>query len=309
MYPNINHSDGLAIAKIFQKMPSGNLRFKKFLKISKINDLQERKKEYDANKENLQIVPIYHHQNEDDPNRYYLTGTGGSGKSHMARLIGLDYLKQYPRHKIVLISGIPREDEKIFYCGNREKIYSKKTGCGKIIADIKKLHEKDRELTEKELDKIEKMEEKIKNCKSCGFFKKLKIDESILDDPIDISIFKDCLVIFDDIDRLNDDEIIKELEKIKKKIFNSGRTSGISVMTIDQLALSGYKTQNEKNNSLNIIVFPQLSPKHQVASYLKKYLLYDNNTISKILQLPSRWVMLNSCVPNYILWDQGCELL
>jgi hypothetical protein len=42
---------------------------------------------------------------------------------------------------------------------------------------------------------------------------------------------------------------------------------------------------------------------------LKNYCGFDNKTIDKILNLPSRWVLIGKQYPLYILHEKGVELI
>lgn len=301
MYYNISLSKGLPIARI-----SGGQFHGHTIKIYKSDYKEPNNQEFYLGDQDKGLVePLYHTQLDDDPNRYLISGMSGSGKSYFGRDIAIDYLERNPKCKVVLISGIPREDDRIFYCGNDKK--GNKSGCGKIIQSIIELESK--EPSEKNSEKIERLEEKLKKCKVCGMIKKLKIDRTIVEDPIDISIFKDCLVIFDDLDRIVDPEIIQELEAIRDKIIQSGRTSNIAVMTINQNLLQGRKTGTPNKGSLNIIMFPKSTTKYQIVEFLMRYMFMPKTIINKIMNLPSRWVSINIACPNFVLHQKGIYLL
>ena len=54
--------------------------------------------------------------------------------------------------------------------------------------------------------------------------KKIRIDEEILENPIDLKEeMSKSLVIFDDIEHFNDKDIVKELESIRNSCINAGR--------------------------------------------------------------------------------------
>lgn len=283
MYSNISLSKGTPIGKIIGGKYDGLT-----IHINKQDKKDPECQEFFMGMDDKGIIePIYHTQLNNEANRFLISGSGGSGKSYFAKHLADNFLEQYPKKKTVLISGTPRVDNKIFYC---EK-------CIKILEKIEEMDEPS-----------EFLEDKIRRCKECGYIKKLKIDSEILDDPIDINIFKHSLVIFDDIDRL-DDDIADELHRMEKKIINTGRISDISIMVINQSILGGKKTSVANKNSFCATVFPNSGSKYEILYYLSKYLFFPIKLTNRLLDLPTRWLHMNICVPRYVLHQKGCLII
>jgi len=202
------------------------------------------------------LDPLYFTQTKDHiPNRYFIAGGSGCGKSYIAHQIAKDYLSKNKNNKCILFSALDAENF-----------------------------------------------EKLPN------FHKIKVDETLFDDPIELDELHDALVIFDDIQCFGNKAYIKEIERVKNNCLNAGRHHNISTIVTAQDILNGALTKTNHNASLAFIGFPQGSGKYQFEQYLKRYVGLDKHNIHKILHLPSRWVMINK-TPSFVLHEKGCFLL
>ena len=147
-----------------------------------------------------------------------------------------------------------------------------------------------------------------KNFSDIKNFHKMRVDESILDDPIDLSELHDSLCIFDDIEHFTDKYIVQELERIRSAAINAGRHDNIDVICVRQNLLDGHKTKTILNSSFQIIGFPHGGGRYQFGEWLKRHMYLSKPVIDRILNLPSRWVLINKN-PNYCLYSKGCFML
>ena len=134
---------------------------------------------------------------------------------------------------------------------------------------------------------------------------KIRIDESILEDPIEVDELKDSFVIFDDIEHFSNKSIVKELERLRNSIFNCGRHENIAVASARQILMDGEKTKNINNSSFVTFLFCKGGSRFQAGNWLKTYMHFDKDVVERILNLPSRWVMVNKNTPIYILYEKG----
>lgn len=139
--------------------------------------------------------------------------------------------------------------------------------------------------------------------------KKIRVDESILETPIDIKEeFYNSLVVFDDIEHF-DKEIANELMRLRNISINAGRHCGIDTIVCRQNFLEGNLTKTPLNSAFQIIGFPKTASRYQLASYWTRYLHFDSKMIKKILALSSRWVMINTTLPMFCMWQNGIFLI
>ena len=73
--------------------------------------------------------------------------------------------------------------------------------------------------------------------------KRIKIDDDLINEPFDASDFVDCLLIFDDIDTLQNKERKEELLKLQNDILQVGRHSRTSAVITSHLAAKGNETK------------------------------------------------------------------
>lgn len=144
--------------------------------------------------------------------------------------------------------------------------------------------------------------------------KEIKITRVPLDDMIkDIDIatdLKNSLVLFDDCDTLQDKKIKDALSKIKNDILETGRHYNIYCVITSHLINSNEKkdTRVILNECHSLCIFPKCGSTYQIIYALKTYFGLNKKQIEKILNLPSRWVMLNKSYPQYVLYDKGCYI-
>lgn len=150
--------------------------------------------------------------------------------------------------------------------------------------------------------------EKDDNYKGIKNLHKIRIDESILDNPIDLSELHDSVCIFDDIEHFTDKYIVAELERLRNSAINAGRHENIDVICARQNLLEGHKTKTVLNSSFQVVGFPHSGGRYQLGEWMKRHMFLDKQKIDKILNLPSRWVLLNKN-PPYVLYQKGCFLL
>lgn len=135
--------------------------------------------------------------------------------------------------------------------------------------------------------------------------RRIRCDEELLEDPIDIEDMHDSLCIFDDINSFPDKKIGKELNDIRDKCLKSGRHHNIAVISADQVLMDGRATRERLLNGFQIIVFPRSGGRYQAKNFLERYLSLDKHKIDNLLSLPSRWIIINRTEPLYYLHEQG----
>jgi hypothetical protein len=147
------------------------------------------------------------------------------------------------------------------------------------------------------------------NDKNIKNFIKINVDENIFDDPLTLDEFHDKLVILDDIEAYGDKGIIKELELFANKLVNTGRHHNIDVIICRQKLMAGHKTSDILNGIHQIVCFPKTASRFQLQNYLDRYLHIPKKIIKKILDVPSRWVLINTSNPVYVLHQKGAFII
>ena len=141
---------------------------------------------------------------------------------------------------------------------------------------------------------------------------RIKLD-SICDDPIDLNTgeLKDCLLIFDDWDTIENTKERKYSDVIWKLLNDcliEGRHFNISVIIISHYNTNGRKGRLILTECNKYVVYP-----HGSSQYALKFLLGHHVGVDskEILQLGSlgRWVMLSKIYPKYLVSEHVVKLV
>jgi len=142
---------------------------------------------------------------------------------------------------------------------------------------------------------------------------RIKIDEQIINDPIDI--FKELqdndLVIFDDCDTIQDNKLRMAVSKIQNDILETGRHKNIYIIVTSHL-INGNDRKNSRtilNECSSITFFLRSGSTYQIKYLLKNYIGLSNKEIQKILDSPSRWITLGKTYPQYVMSENSIYLL
>lgn len=139
------------------------------------------------------------------------------------------------------------------------------------------------------------------------------IDERIIEDPIDITqeIKGGALIIFDDCATIQDDKLRKSVSKLMADILEVGRQYNIYCIITSHLINPNERKDGRIifNELDNLVIFPKSGNKYQMNYALNKYFGFDKKIIERILNLNSRWVLINKTYPNYCLYENGAFII
>lgn len=139
---------------------------------------------------------------------------------------------------------------------------------------------------------------------------RIRIDDgNFIDNPIDPSEFSDSCVVFDDIDTIKDQKLLKEVQKLRDDCLEVGRHHNISVCATSHLLMNYKATKTMINESHTVTFFPQSGSTYQINRFLKEYAGLNKKQSEHVLGLPSRWVTLHKNYPNYIMYEKGAYLV
>jgi hypothetical protein len=191
-------------------------------------------------------------------------------------------------------------------CPNRMYIVGQ-SYCGKTYQACKMAQDWVNVFPKSKVAYISFNEDDDKSCNDTNIenFVKLKISDEVVEDPISLDELHDKLVILDDIDGFSNPKIVKTLETLAKQCINQGRHKAIGTIICRQKLLDGHKSSFILNGVHQVLCFPHSGSRHQVRKYLDKYLSLPKKKIDKILNVPSRWVLINVCNPLYCVHARG----
>jgi len=133
-------------------------------------------------------------------------------------------------------------------------------------------------------------------------------DDSLLEDPITIEELAGSLVVFDDVDNLQNEKLDKSVHKLVDDIFCNGRKLDIHVAYLSHMILNYRKTRNILAEADKVVMF-NMGPSMQNRNFVAKHLGFDKHQVKKVMDLKSRWFCINTSYPNYVLSDHEIFLV
>ncbi len=135
------------------------------------------------------------------------------------------------------------------------------------------------------------------------------INEEFLNNPLDISLFNNSMVIFDDVDQINNTKIKKEIYKIIDEILCNGAHFYIDIIITNHLMTNYKETRIILNECSSITIFPNSGTSHHIYYTLKNYCGFSKEQIDKVMKIKSRWVTIFKNYPICVLHTKGCYLI
>lgn len=137
--------------------------------------------------------------------------------------------------------------------------------------------------------------------------RRVKMDQRMVDKPISVDEFpNNAIVLFDDIDTLEDKKVKNEVIKLRDRLLEKGRHKNIFVVSLTHNPTAGKDTKTSLAEASSIVLFPQGGDTFHITRVLKEYLGYDPKTIKEILKIKSRWIQCSKRYPKYIVHSKGC---
>lgn len=205
-------------------------------------------------------------------------------------IVDSGYLQQIPRPDtreclyISAPSGAGKSTYTSNYCLEYEKLFPK----NKIVL-FSKLHD------DEALDKIKNLI-------------RVEINDDLINN-ITIDDLKDCLVIFDDCDTIQNKKYLDYINHLKDDILTTGRHYNIYCIITSHLINNYKSTRLTLNECSSITIFPNSGSAYAISYCLKNYIGLSKEDIKKIFKLPSRWTTIFKNYPQAVLYEKGCYLL
>ncbi len=138
---------------------------------------------------------------------------------------------------------------------------------------------------------------------------RVKIDESLIDDPIELDELKNSIVIFDDIETFSNKKYRDAVANLRDQCLSEGRHHNICTLCTNHQITDYKKTRNMLAESEYITFFPQSGGTNNIQRLLKTYIGLSKEEIEKIMALPSRWVTIFNRYPLACISENSVFLL
>jgi Cdc6-like AAA superfamily ATPase len=141
----------------------------------------------------------------------------------------------------------------------------------------------------------------------------IKIDESLLNNPIDIEkeLGEKSILLFDDCNTIQDQKLKVYIENLINDIMETGRKLDITLVLTNHLVIPNERkfARTVMNEVQYITLFPKSGSSQQMTYVLKTYFGLNKKQITKILNLDSRWVTIIKQYPMTVLSEKCIYIL
>lgn len=137
------------------------------------------------------------------------------------------------------------------------------------------------------------------------YLKKINL-EGILQDPLDYTEFKDCLVVADDIDAVSG-KLGKYLYDLRDKLLKNSRKVKVSVLSTAH-SFTGTDLKAVLNESDVIVFFPS-NYNRSLKYLLENYLGLTKEGIKAVRNLKTRWCAFVKSYPNVLITEKTISTL
>jgi len=189
--------------------------------------------------------------------------------------------------------------EKLYVCGVSGA--GKSTFCSEWIKEYLK-HYKDNEFyllsgvdEDKPLDALEPIRVEIPN---------------LLTDPLSLpDELQNSVVMFDDTATLSNPQLRKVCINLLEDCIETGRHYNITTLNTSHMCLDYRNSRKILNEATGVCLFCKAGSNIQNKKYMELYGGLDKDQITKILNLPSRWVYIKRTPPQMVVYEKGCYLI
>lgn len=129
---------------------------------------------------------------------------------------------------------------------------------------------------------------------------RIKIDESLVDNPIKPEDLANSVVIFDDIDSIKNKEIRKAIYELLNQCLEIGRHFDIHVIQTNHILCANNDTKRILNEAHHITFFPHSGSISTLGRLCEAYGGIDKEQLKKIRKTESRWATIHKNYPTVI---------
>ena len=137
----------------------------------------------------------------------------------------------------------------------------------------------------------------------------IKIDESILQDPLQTVEFQSGVCVFDDIESLSK-QYYSVISEFRDRCLEVGRHNGIDIISVHHVIQSGNATKKIINESDMSIVFPR-SNFAAIEKLCRNTYGFDKKDIAYVREISkkSRWVCIKRSYPSVIISEHEVKVI
>lgn len=127
--------------------------------------------------------------------------------------------------------------------------------------------------------------------------------------PTDPFLFKNSLIIFDDIDGIYDKDVRKDVFSLMERILKLGGECKCHIIITYHMMSNRNETRYLLFECNYIVLFPNTGSKNQFRNLLLNYVGLDSYQVEELMNMNSRWVFLHKNHPRYIVTQHETRIL
>jgi len=131
--------------------------------------------------------------------------------------------------------------------------------------------------------------------------------QTLVDDYPSIEEFKDCMIIFDDIDCF-EGKVLKAIHQLIDDIAITGRHTNTSMLFLTHYITNYKKTRLILNEASHFVVYPQSTSYHALGYLLKTHIGMSAEEVKDLRKL-GRWVCISKNYPQTLISEHSARLL
>lgn len=137
----------------------------------------------------------------------------------------------------------------------------------------------------------------------------VKLDDSILSSPLDVSEFANSVCIFDDIESITNKALNEAVRRFRDQCYEIGRApTNITTIAVHHVILANQATKIILNESEEVVLFPK-SNFSAVSNLCRRYYGFDRDQLNYLKDVPSRWVVIKRSYPTTIISENAVKVL
>lgn len=137
----------------------------------------------------------------------------------------------------------------------------------------------------------------------------VKIDDSILHDPLNVDEFRDSICVFDDIESITDKKLNNAVRVFRDQCYEIGRAPyNITTIAVHHVILGNERTKVILNESDEVVLFPK-SNFAAISNLCKRYYGFTKDQLEYVRDVPSRWVVVKRSFPTTVISENAVKIL
>ena len=137
--------------------------------------------------------------------------------------------------------------------------------------------------------------------------KYVKIDESILEDPLEVSEFENACLVFDDIESIRDKQLFDCIQHFRDCVLETGRHFNETCICVSHIVLNGPATKRILNEC-DTVLFPKTNFS-AISNLCRRYYGMEKDALDYIKNVKSRYVYIKRNYPTAIISEHAVKIL